>query len=261
MSGIGPNPIHMPDDHGGRRRIHGVAAIEAALARGEALRLILVDARRSAGEFERLRATARAAGVPLRALAARHFERIAPLGGPSDAVALAGAPTTGDEVEILRRPGAAWLLVDVAYPGNAGFAIRTAEVAGAAGVFLDTGFDHAQRREALRASMRADRYLPVRWVDRTALLARARAAGRRVIAIEDVGDQTPWEVDLTGSVLFVVGGEATGIPARILAESDAVVKLPMAGFIRSYNLQAALAMVVGERLRQTAGEPGGGRRR
>ena len=36
----------------------------------------------------------------------------------------------------------------------------------------------------------------------------------------------------------------------MLAGSDAVLRIPMAGFVPSHNLQAAMAMVVGERLRQ-----------
>ena len=37
----------------------------------------------------------------------------------------------------------------------------------------------------------------------------------------------------------------------MIEASDEVLRLPMAGFIPSYNLQAAMAMVIGERLRQT----------
>jgi tRNA G18 (ribose-2'-O)-methylase SpoU len=36
----------------------------------------------------------------------------------------------------------------------------------------------------------------------------------------------------------------------VLARCDDVVRVPMAGFIPSYNVQAAMAAVAGERLRQ-----------
>ena len=49
---------------------------------------------------------------------------------------------------------------------------------------------------------------------------------------------------------FVVGGEHAGVPEGVLAQCDAVVRIPMAGFIRSYNLQAAVAMIAAERMRQ-----------
>jgi tRNA G18 (ribose-2'-O)-methylase SpoU len=81
-------------------------------------------------------------------------------------------------------------------------------------------------------------------------IARARRAGRRVLAIEDVGDAAPWEADLTSRLLLVVGGERHGIPREVLAACDGALRIPMRGFIPSYNLQAAMAMVAGERLRQ-----------
>jgi tRNA G18 (ribose-2'-O)-methylase SpoU len=57
-------------------------------------------------------------------------------------------------------------------------------------------------------------------------------------------------MDLAGPVLFVVGGERHGIPAEVLAECDDVIRIPMLGFIPSYNLQAAMAAVASERIRQ-----------
>jgi TrmH family RNA methyltransferase len=152
---------------------------------------------------------------------------------------------------MLQREGAAWLLVGVAYPGNAGFAIRTAEVSGAAGIAIDCDFAREQRRESLRMSMRADWFMPVLWESAATVVERAHAAGRRVVAIEDVGAKPPWQVDLRGPVLFAIGGEEPGIPPDLLAHADEIVRIPMGGFIRSYNLQAALAMVAGERLRQS----------
>ena len=42
--------------------------------------------------------------------------------------------------------------------------------------------------------------------------------------------------------------------ASILDLADAVLSIPMRGFLPSYNLQAAMAVVMGERLRQTTGK-------
>jgi tRNA G18 (ribose-2'-O)-methylase SpoU len=98
--------------------------------------------------------------------------------------------------------------------------------------------------------MRADRFLPVLWRETSEVLVAARAAGRRLLAVEDVGEAPPWAADLRGPVLFVVGGEAAGVPADALAQCDAVLRIPMAGCLRSYNLQAAVAIVAAERMRQ-----------
>jgi 23S rRNA (guanosine2251-2'-O)-methyltransferase len=68
--------------------------------------------------------------------------------------------------------------------------------------------------------------------------------------VEDVGSAAPWQVDLTGPLLLVVGAEAEGVPRGVLERCDHVVRIPMAGFIASYNLQAAVAALAAERLRQ-----------
>ena len=59
--------------------------------------------------------------------------------------------------------------------------------------------------------------------------------------------------DLTGPVLFVVGAEDEGVPRELLDLCDETVRIPMEGFIRSYNLQVAVAVLGVERLRQLGG--------
>ena len=79
---------------------------------------------------------------------------------------------------------------------------------------------------------------------------RAKDSGFRVVSLEDSGEVEPWEEDLTGDVILVVGGERDGIPRPILEKSDSVVRVPMSGFVPSYNLQAPMAVVAAEALRQ-----------
>ena len=63
-------------------------------------------------------------------------------------------------------------------------------------------------------------------------------------------ESEPWDVDLTGDVMLIVGGEHDGVPEAIMEQCDDVVSIPMAGFVPSYNLQAPLAVVALEALRQ-----------
>jgi tRNA G18 (ribose-2'-O)-methylase SpoU len=76
-----------------------------------------------------------------------------------------------------------------------------------------------------------------------------------VLAVEDVGTLAPHEVDLSEPLLLIVGGERHGIPREVLDACDGAIRIPMRGFIPSYNLQAAMAIVVGEHLRQLALSP------
>jgi len=161
-----------------------------------------------------------------------------------------GPDPQADLETTLARGGAFWLLAGAAYPGNAGYAIRTAEVSGAAGIAIEAAFAPEERRRALRFSMHAQRFFPVHWERADRVIPLAREGGRAVYGLEDVGTEAPWEVDLTGSMLFVIGAEREGIAPALLHHCDAVLKLPMAGFVPAYNVQAAIAAVALERLRQ-----------
>jgi tRNA G18 (ribose-2'-O)-methylase SpoU len=119
-------------------------------------------------------------------------------------------------------------------------------------VVLDATFNHEARSRVAHVGMGADRMLPVIYAPADEAIAAARAAGRSIVAIEDSGTLAPWEVDLTASVLLVIGAERAGISDPLLSACDAVVRIPMAGFVPSYNLQAAMSIVAGERLRQLA---------
>ncbi len=167
-----------------------------------------------------------------------------------EALALVGRNPNGSLEEVLERGGLVWLLHGITYTGNAGFSIRTAEISGADAVIIDADFVHDERRNAERQSVRAHRFIPTIWEKSETAIKQAKDAGFRVLAIEDVGDVEPWDCDLTGNVLCIVGSERHGIPDWILAESDAVVRLPMIGFVPSYNLQVAVSVVALEALRQ-----------
>jgi TrmH family RNA methyltransferase len=235
-----------------RRQLAGDAEIAAALAAGEVLRLVLL--RRGAPALaQAIAAIARARGIAVIETTANDLRRMSRTPAPCEVLALLGPDPDATLDAVMARPGCAWLLVDVAYPGNAGFAIRSAEVSGAEAIFLDVAMDAEGQRQALRASMYADRFFPVQWLGAETVLDAARRAQRRVVAIEDSGKAAPWEADLCGPVLFVIGGETRGIPAKLLARCDEVLRIPMAGFIPAYNLQAAMAAVAVERLRQCAG--------
>jgi len=115
---------------------------------------------------------------------------------------------------------------------------------------LNVSKTHEERRTIRRASMRADRFIPVIYTTTEAVLAAAREHNVRLVVAEDVGEQGPWDADLTGNVVLVVGAERDGVSAPVLQAADAVVKLPMDGFVPSYNLQVAVSVLAVEALRQ-----------
>jgi tRNA G18 (ribose-2'-O)-methylase SpoU len=234
------------------RQLRGPSAIGAALEEGLPLGLVLVEEGADAPEIAPLLERLRAADVPVRVVTAAVIRRMTSVGPRAGVLALVGRDPAAPLEAALAQKSAFWLLVGSAYPSNAGMVIRTAEGSGAAGIAIDADWDHTARRSALRTSMRADWYMPVYWESASVVVDAARGAGYRVFGIENTGSAAPWEADLTGPSLFIVGGEAHGIPEALLAQCDTILRLPMAGFIPSYNLQAAVSFVAVERLRQLA---------
>jgi TrmH family RNA methyltransferase len=235
------------------RQITGAADIEAALRSGTPIGLVLIQRDGHDPVAGNVAALAERTGIRVRSVSASALRRLSNCEPPATILALVGAAPATSLGKALGGAGATWLLAGVTYPGNAGVAIRTAEVSGADAVIIDAAFSTAARRFALRTSVRSDWYMPVLWERAHTALDAAITAGRRIVGIEHVGPVAPWEIDLAGRPLFVIGGERHGISADLLARCQDIVRIPMAGFIPSYNLQAAMAAIAVERLRQLNG--------
>ena len=230
----------------------GVGEVASALDSEEVtLLLVLRDSKDE--EVTRLRELAESRGIPVRKGSKTDLWRMARSNEgeePPGILALVGRDPNASIEQVLSTGGLTWLLAGARYPVNIGFTIRTAEVSGADAVFVDCDLNHDERKAAARASMKAHRFMPVHWVDGDDLVAQAREAGFKIVALEDSGDTAPWDEDLTGNVLLIVGGEHDGISDSILNASDSIIRVPMAGFVPSYNLQAPMAIVSAEALRQ-----------
>jgi tRNA G18 (ribose-2'-O)-methylase SpoU len=235
-----------------RTQLAGHAAIESALAAGEPVRVLLVARDDDSAATRALVEHARARGSELWLGGPGDLRRMSRGAKVEQAIAMLGPAPNADLDGLFARGGAVWLLHRAAYASNVGFALRTAEVSGADGVVVDAAFNHDERTRVSHVGMGADRLLPLLWEPTASALDCAARHGHRAIAVEDVGERAPWQVDLTGAVVFLVGGERDGLGQALLARCDAVVRVPMAGFVPSYNLQAAISAVAAERLRQLA---------
>jgi len=170
--------------------------------------------------------------------------------GEHEVMALVGRNPNANLDEVCAKGGTIWMLDQVEYATNLGFCVRTAEVSGANAVVITTPQTNDLRRTATRASMRADRFIPVIWISAKEALLAFKKHNLKIVVVEDCGQVAPWDVDLTGDLVMVVGAERHGVSTEMLESADEVVRLPMKGFVPSYNLQVALSAVALESLRQ-----------
>jgi TrmH family RNA methyltransferase len=156
-----------------------------------------------------------------------------------------------DAVAAAARGPLTLVLADVADPGNAGTLLRAAEGAGAAAVLFCGSSVDPSNAKCVRASAGALFHVPVAsGGDVVAVLERLRQHEVRTVATVLHGGEPYDTADLTGPVAIVLGSEAHGLPADVVASVDTQVTIPMAGRTESLNVAMAGSVLCFESLRQ-----------
>ena len=84
-------------------------------------------------------------------------------------------------------------------------------------------------------------------------LASAKERGYWIWGADATGRTAPWEADLTGGTVLVLGGEGKGLRPRVASACDGLLAIPQHGRLDSLNVSAAAAALLYEALRQRAG--------
>lgn len=158
----------------------------------------------------------------------------------------------GDPAGLLGREGALIVALDqVQDPRNLGAVCRSAEFAGAAGLVVPERRSAEVTAVACKASAGAVEHLEVARVRNLAdWLGEAGDAGFWIWGADADAGQAPWDADLSGPTVLVLGGEGRGIRPRVASACDGLVALPRAGSIDSLNVSAAAAALLSESSRQ-----------
>ena len=225
----------------------GIDAIEAALDAGEDITRVLALRDCDDPRLSALLNRCIDAGIDVILGSENDLWRMAET-SPALALGLVGREPEADLDTLLARGGLIWMLAGAQYQTNIGYCIRVAEASGANGLIVTGEWTSDDRHRIVRAAMRTHRFMPV--IFGCDGLEALESWTGRVVAIEDVGTEEPWDANLTGDVILIVGGENAGISDELLAAADQTIRIPMAGFTPSYNLQAPMAVVAVEALRQ-----------
>lgn len=78
-----------------------------------------------------------------------------------------------------------------------------------------------------------------------------KANGRRLVLLTTRAKQTYPSFAFGKDDVLLMGRESSGVPDQVHAAADASLRIPMREGLRSLNIAVALAMVLGEGLRQT----------
>lgn len=157
-----------------------------------------------------------------------------------------------DPDALLARPDALILALDqVQDPRNLGAVCRSAEFAGAAGVVVPERRAAEVTAVACKAAAGAVEHLDVARVRNLAdWLDEAKRAGFWIWGADAGAEQAPWDADLGGPTVLVLGGEGEGIRPRVASACDGLVALPRLGSLDSLNVSAAATALLFEAVRQ-----------
>jgi 23S rRNA (guanosine2251-2'-O)-methyltransferase len=154
--------------------------------------------------------------------------------------------------ELLKSENALLIALDqVQDPRNLGAVARSAEAAGAAGLVVPERRSAAITAVACKASAGAVEHLPIAHVRNLAdWLVEAKEAGFWIWGADAEAKKAPWDVDLSGPTVLVLGGEGKGLRPRVASACDGLIALPQRGKIDSLNVSAAAAALLFEAIRQ-----------
>jgi len=157
-----------------------------------------------------------------------------------------------DPDALLGKEGALLVALDqVQDPRNLGAVCRSAEFAGAAGVVIPDRRAAEVTAVVCKAAAGAVEHLDVARVRNLAdWLGEAQAAGFWIWGAQVEAGKAPWELELTGPTVLVLGGEGKGIRPRVAAACDGFLALPRSGAVGSLNVSAAATALLFEAVRQ-----------
>ncbi len=150
--------------------------------------------------------------------------------------------------DIRPRDGEVWVALDrVRDPGNLGTVIRTVDAVGAKGVILVGETTDPYSLETVRATMGSIFAVPVARADADAFIAWRKACGARLVGTHLQGSVDYRAPDYAkGPLVLLMGNEQQGLPDKLAATCDTLIRIPQAGRADSLNLAVATGVALYE---------------
>ena len=244
-----------PRDEAGVFLVEGYRQIRRALEKNITLAELYFSPEWFLGENEpALIEQARAAGAQIFELTKDAFAKVAYRERPDGLLAV--APQWRNTLEsfasILTDKAAPFLLVVEAIekPGNLGTILRSADAAGVDAVIVCDPVTDVFNPNVVRSSTGVLFSVPVVIAESQPVRAWLRERGIRAVATTPSAATPHYDADLRGPLAIIMGSEQYGLSDFWLKESDATVRIPMAGQADSLNVAMATIITLFEAVRQ-----------
>ena len=153
-----------------------------------------------------------------------------------------------------RQPGLAVVMENVDDPHNVGAILRSCDAFGVLDVHLlyTNGRTPRMRELKSRAAASTLKWLRVtKWNSVSKLVKELKKKKIKIAVTTLAGkSQDPGSVDLTQPIAIVIGNEHTGVSKELMKAAHLNFKIPMSGFVESFNVSVATALLLYEAFRQ-----------
>ena len=241
-------------------RLLGIHAIREALEAGRAIERIVVARGRGGDRVEEIVRLARSRNVPVRFEDREAITRLAGTDQHQGIIALAGAKSAATLEDLIAEPAADALIVlldGIEDPHNLGAILRSALAAGATGVVLPERRAAGLTETVSRASAGALEHLAVaRVTNLVRAMEELKEAGFWIAGLDERAPQDYTQVDMTGRIALVLGGEGKGLHELTRKRCDYLISIPTTGPVRALNVSVAAGVVLFEAVRQRRAKRG-----
>lgn len=240
-----------PRDEAGVFLVEGYRQIRRALEKGVTLTELYFSPDWYLGENEpALLAQAATAGAALIELSKEAFAKVAYRERPDGLLAVAPQWRTG-LADLKLSPTPFLLVVEaIEKPGNLGTILRSADAAGVDALVVCDPVTDLFNPNVVRASTGVLFSVPVAITTSAEVRPWLRERGIRAVATTPAATALYTDTNLRGPLALVMGSEQYGLSDYWLKESDARVRIPMAGQADSLNVAMATIITLFEAVRQ-----------
>jgi len=245
----------------GRRAIHGLHAVTAALKRRpEAVFEVFLDPARKDPRTRRVADLARSGGVRVHHADAARLDGLTKGSRHQGVVAFVEESTAAGSVEEVLESAAEPLLLvldGVQDPHNLGACLRVADAMGVHAVIAPKDRAVGLNATVHKVASGAAESVPFIVVTNLARVLRdLKNKGIWVVGATESGATTLFEARLSGALALVLGAEGEGLRRLTRETCDELIAIPMLGQVESLNVSVAAGICLYEARRQRHAAPG-----
>ncbi len=233
-------------------KVEGKNPVKELLASGKNIdKLYILDGTSDAG-LRSMASDAKASHAKIMWVDKAALDRLSATGRHQGIIAETSEYEYADLQQIVKNTESPLLLLldGLEDPHNLGSCIRVAECVGATAVVIPSRHSCQVNETVMRAAAGATAHMPVCKVGNLNDTIKWLKSNNVWVFGADMGGESMYKTDLTGSIAIVIGAEGKGLSPLTAKLCDKIVSIPMHGKVNSLNASVSAGILLYEADRQ-----------